>query len=311
MEYSKNDLFYGVCESKHIQWIIFKFLNFQEKLNLLESKFYTSNDKILIGMNIYTEYFNHNYFTENELELIFSSCNTFAFYGCLYLLEYAQTQLNVLCDRHTTLKAIEGGHLNVLEYLITNGYPWNELALIVATRNRHLEILKWAVPSRFSFDPQITLIAIKEGNLDILKWAIEQGIELNEKLCNLAAETGNLNILIFLRSLNPPCPWNSETCTKAVCQKRLDILIWLRSQNPPCPWDENTCYKAAKKGYLSIYFWLRSQNPPCPTNNNRCSGALMEWLQYFAMNPDACDHHEEPTKEQLERYFGSSLIHRR
>jgi len=42
----------------------------------------------------------------------------------------------------------------------------------------------------------------------------------------------------------------------------LDVLQWLRSQEPPCPWDKRTCYAAAMYGHLDVLQWLRTQDPP-------------------------------------------------
>jgi uncharacterized protein YabN with tetrapyrrole methylase and pyrophosphatase domain len=47
-------------------------------------------------------------------------------------------------------------------------------------------------------------------------------------------------------------------------------LQWLRSQNPPCPWDKFASSSAVERGHLHILQWLRSQNPPCPWDNKRC-----------------------------------------
>jgi hypothetical protein len=44
----------------------------------------------------------------------------------------------------------------------------------------------------------------------------------------------------------------------------LQVLQWLRSQDPPCPWDKEECrLKAAIAGHLDIVQWIDSQS----TNN--------------------------------------------
>ena len=41
-------------------------------------------------------------------------------------------------------EAVRHGAFNVVKWLHTNGYPWNEYACAFATLGGHLEILKWA-----------------------------------------------------------------------------------------------------------------------------------------------------------------------
>ena len=75
---------------------------------------------------------------------------------------------------------------------------------------------------------------------------------------------GHLNVLQWLRSQDPPCPWDKYACSGAAERGHLNVLQWLRSQSPPCVWDEDACSGAAKGGHLNVLQWLRSQDPPCP-----------------------------------------------
>lgn len=58
----------------------------------------------------------------------------------------------------------------------------------------------------------------------------------------------------------------TQLCTESATHGNLHIIQWLRSQDPPCPWDEFTCEKAALGGHLETLKWLRSQDPPCGMN---------------------------------------------
>ena len=91
--------------------------------------------------------------------------------------------------------------------------------------------------------------------------------------CHNAAENGHLDVLKWVRSQDPPCPWDEETCDYATYHGHLDVLKWLRSQDPPCPWDEYACHEAASNGHLDVLKWLRSQDPPCPWNEGTCCDA--------------------------------------
>jgi len=75
----------------------------------------------------------------------------------------------------------------------------------------------------------------------------------DERTCRGAAERGHLEVLKWLRSQDPPCPWDYLTCHKAAERGHLEVLKWLRSQDPPCPWDYLTRSWAAREGYLEMF----------------------------------------------------------
>ena len=86
----------------------------------------------------------------------------------------------------------------------------------------------------------------------------------------MAAEGGHLNVLKWVRSQDPPCPWDRGACSEAAKGGRLDVLKWARSQDPPCPWSVETCAFAAEVGHLDVLKWARSQDPPCPWSSYEC-----------------------------------------
>jgi len=88
--------------------------------------------------------------------------------------------------------------------------------------------------------------------------------------CMFAIEKENLTILKWLRSQDPPCPWDESTCSSAALNGHLNVLQWARSQNPPCPWNKFTCESVARNGHLHILQWVRSQDLPCPRNESTC-----------------------------------------
>ena len=120
-----------------------------------------------------------------------------------------------------------------------------------------------------------------------VEWAAHvMGGTPTAKWCREAAERGSLAVLEWLRSQDPPCPWDEWTCTRAAGYGHLEILQWLRSQDQPCPWDETTCANAAGGGHLIILQWLRSQDPPCPWDEWTCMWAadpghlnILQWLR--------------------------------
>jgi hypothetical protein len=130
--------------------------------------------------------------------------------------------------------------------------------------------------------------AAASGDLDRLQWLRSQDppCPWDYQTCAEAAVYGHLDVLQWLRAQEPPCPWDAGACTAAACSGHLDVLQWLRAQDPPCPWSHYTCTKAARGGQLDVLRFLRAQQPPCPWDVMTCceaavSGRLdvMRWLR--------------------------------
>ena len=110
------------------------------------------------------------------------------------------------------------------------------------------------------------------GSIEVMQWLRSQDppCPWDEHTCSVAAGQGHLHVLHWLRSQNPPCPWNEMACRLAAELGQLKALQWLRRQDPPCPWSEVVCRHAAMKGHLEVLRWLRRQDHPCPWNEIHC-----------------------------------------
>ena len=102
-------------------------------------------------------------------------------------------------------------------------------------------------------------------------------------------------MLQWLRSQDPPCPWEKNTCFAAAMGGHLTVLQWLRSQDPPCPWDpfESLCAhfntaRVGRKGGLNLTLiqWVLSEEPLCTLDTFFCSVAaalgqleVLQWLR--------------------------------
>ncbi len=83
---------------------------------------------------------------------------------------------------------------------------------------------------------------------------------------------GHQSLVEWLRSLDPPCPWNADVMAAAMAPspRRHAAMQWMRQQFPPCPWDDFCTAQAAKWENLEAIQWMRAQNPPCPWNARCC-----------------------------------------
>ena len=151
------------------------------------------------------------------------------------------------------------------------------------------------------------------GCIKLLKFARQNGHEWDIKSCIKAALGGHFNILKWLRSQDPPCPWNELTCSAAVNGGHFNILKWLRSQDPPCPWNERSCKYAAENGNLDILKWLRNQYPPCPWDESTCEYATknghLNCLKYAIENNCPFDldpiKNDNTLKKEIIEYINS------
>ncbi|KAK9864240.1 hypothetical protein WJX84_002923 [Apatococcus fuscideae] len=96
---------------------------------------------------------------------------------------------------------------------------------------------------RRDFNGKVFARAITKGQLSALKWVNAltysdmDGFFDPEFPMMLAAKDGHLVILRYLRSLQPPCPWDDNVSLWAADHP--DCLMWLLTQDPPCPCHED------------------------------------------------------------------------
>ena len=74
----------------------------------------------------------------------------------------------------------------------------------------------------------------------------------------------------------------------------MEILKWLRSQDPPCPWDEHTCTLAAEGGHLEVLKWLRREGCPWDMSTWRLAAqSTREWLQENGYPQNLIDENDD------------------
>ena len=172
-------------------------------------------------------------------------------------------------------RAIEGGHLLVLKWLIDSSiYKYGPHTWNTTIRFNRLEVLKWVVSQGLQLDDRImTEVGNSSGNrIHFIIYLRQLGYEWNASVCNAAARSaalyGNLSNLRWLLKNGCPssntifcyavehgykrhsdatlrllydfsCSWNESACTNAVAYRCLPCLQWLRQHN--CPWNIQEC----------------------------------------------------------------------
>ena len=114
-----------------------------------------------------------------------------------------------------------GGHLEVLQWLHTNDYPW---------------------------DTNTSPHAAFEGHLEVLKWLREHGCPWSGGTCTNAAMGGHLEVLQWAHANG--CPWNKKTCTYAADGGHFEVLKWAHENG--APWDGMMTQYAAAAGHSEV-----------------------------------------------------------
>lgn len=83
--------------------------------------------------------------------------------------------------RELSYLAIRGGHLLLLQWLLTNGYPYYPIISREAARYGQTEILKW-LHFTFGLDDKICATAAQYGQFTIIKWAYGLGYALSKEV---------------------------------------------------------------------------------------------------------------------------------
>ncbi len=67
-----------------------------------------------------------------------------------------------------------GGHLILLKWCQSQGYPISDYILYISAKEGYLDILKWGLSIGLHYDPKVAYQAVASGNLSILKWLHSQ-----------------------------------------------------------------------------------------------------------------------------------------
>ena len=155
--------------------------------------------------------------------------------GKLSALQALQAQKPLLPWDFTISRRIaHAGHLDVLQWLASQGSMDSEVCLIVAAERGHTHVLSWL--------RECSPVYFQLGKLTIL-----------------AAACGSLLALKFLASMDPPCPMTPQATAAAASEGHLDIVKWLYAQQPPCPVGVKGLISAVEAGHDHDAEWLHKE----------------------------------------------------
>lgn len=166
-----------------------------------------------------------------------------AFLGKLHLLQRfdkiykrisSRSGRSIVCS-----SAAKGGRLDVLKYLRSRGYEWNEVTCSNAVEYGHLNVLKWVREHNCPWWERILCDKAARGgstNIEMMKWLIMNTYSRpSEKSCEEASRKGDLLLLRWLRGESEDdnmdrevYPWNQKKCfLLAKEHNHENVLEWI------------------------------------------------------------------------------------
>jgi len=160
------------------------------------------------------------------------------------------------------VEAVNGGHLNVMQWLRDTGCRWNVLACEAAAKKGYFEILKWLHKEGCPWDETTFSGATFANNFEMVKWLHKEGCRADIYCSINVASNGNLEMLRFLTSNGSL--QNKTVCGAAAKNGHLEILKWAMSEAKTYrfQWNNTTCANAAYGGHLEVLKWARENGCP-------------------------------------------------
>lgn len=147
-------------------------------------------------------------------------------------------------------------------------FPWNEWVIFDVIEKGDMNTLKWIMtsyqPPKIESIDECYRIAIDNNRKEMITWLrnnTTNTIHNDINAFSYAIEKRNIKMIEYLRSTNNDFvqfQWDERVCYLAAIYGYVEILKWLRSQNPPCPWNKKDCISAATND--TIKNWILSAN---------------------------------------------------
>lgn len=161
----------------------------------------------------------------------------------------------------TMLAAIEGRHLEIMQWLHENGHRCTYDALWLAAwlgaemfdgaaRAGHVEALQWLHDRGVRGTEHVISWVIPSGHHRVVRWLHDHGYAL-PAAAFLLAITGHVTVPLLDCLHELLAPLSETVFERAVGEARsLDVLEWLRAHG--CPWDSQVYVKAIVYGRTDI-----------------------------------------------------------
>lgn len=187
-------------------------------------------------------------------------------------------------DYTLTDKAIEGGQLNLLKELVSQGHKIHYNAPENAAAGGHLDIMKYFIEDLkydlCMFDSRDTLgYAYYRNNRPMIDYLRGIGCQLDEHTLAQAARGGHFDLVKEL--CEEGCRWDWKVTAAAAQLGRMDMLEWLYEEG--CEINFFTASDACRGGHLHVVKWLHERGCSwCPLSYSSASeGGHIHILEYL------------------------------
>ena len=120
--------------------------------------------------------------------------------GCLSALRLRQRGGRLSRQGYLCVAAARSGHLEVLQWLRTNGCPWDSYTCMRAAQGGHLEVLQWARTNGCPWDELACMFAALGGHLEALQWSRANGCPWDGRTIDLARANGYHDVVIWAKA---------------------------------------------------------------------------------------------------------------
>jgi len=179
--------------------------------------------------------------------------------GNVEMVKYLIEEEHQVCDIQSYIQAVTNGHVGVLKYLIENIHSpdlLNDLDIMgTAAHYRQLEILKYLIQDGFPCTEFVMHKASLGGDINIVKFLHESGCEWDSSVY-----TGNIEIMQY--AYDEGCPFSTFSCDYAASYGDIKALGFLKDHG--CPWTENTIREAYRSEEYKTVKYLRNNGCPWP-----------------------------------------------
>ena len=120
--------------------------------------------------------------------------------GCLSAVQRLQRGGRLSREEYLCQAAARSGHLEVLQWLRTNGCPWDSYTCMRAAQGGHLEVLQWARTNGCPWDELACMFAALGGHLEALQWSRANGCPWDGRTIDLARANGYHDVVIWAKA---------------------------------------------------------------------------------------------------------------
>ena len=230
----------------------------------------------------------------------------------------------------TTFTALKYSQIEMFNYLISVGSPWNENLCAIFSKTGNLTDLMIAREYNCPWNDTVLVEAIINNQTDIFNWA-----KLNGCIWNHTTATKFLNNKDILNKLLlNGCPLDNCAIVTIILRKYQDTLSWIINNTTligpnfaaflakmdyfnvlkiviktlNCSWDERVCKIAAKKANLKLLKWAKENGAPWDsrTTEKAAKKGYLNILKWALEHE--CPHDKQFIELHISRYINSIFI---